>query len=190
VIQVRGQAFVDAHARHEDPAPPARVGLRTALRGAALGVLAASLLASAAPAAAPAAAASASASQAEFGFESVRALARELAAQPYRAPENTVPQVLLDLDYDAHRDIRFKPPRSIWRAEKLPFQLQFFHLGLFSIGQSRSTWSRTASPDGFRSTRVSSTMAATAFRTRSRQTSDTRDSGPTAASTARIISTR
>jgi glucans biosynthesis protein len=130
VIQVRGQAHDDALARHEDPALPAWATLRGALRACALGALAASLLAPAAPAAAPAAAAAASAAP-DFGFESVRALARELAQQPYRAGENEVPQYLLDLDYDAHRDIRFKPPRSIWRAEKLPFQLQFFHLGLF-----------------------------------------------------------
>jgi glucans biosynthesis protein len=83
-------------------------------------------LAGAASAATPAPAA-----RPEFGFEVVREMARELARQPYRAPENAIPQVLLDLDYDAHRDIRFKPARSIWRSEGLPFQLQFFHLGLF-----------------------------------------------------------
>jgi glucans biosynthesis protein len=42
-----------------------------------------------------------------------------------------VPDFLLKLDYDEHRDIRFKPARSIWREEGLPFQLQFFHLGSF-----------------------------------------------------------
>ena len=120
MIQVRGQALIDALERLEDPAPPATVG-RTlscvwALAGAAL------LLASAAPAATPAPG---------FDFEAVRSIARELAQQPYRSPENAVPKVLLDLDYDAHRDIRFKPARSIWRAEGLPFQLQFFHLGLY-----------------------------------------------------------
>jgi glucans biosynthesis protein len=76
----------------------------------------------------------AAAPEAGFGFESVRALARELAAGPYQDPERDekkIPDFLLELDYDAHRDIRFKPARSIWRDEKLPFQLQLFHLGLF-----------------------------------------------------------
>jgi glucans biosynthesis protein len=76
-------------------------------------------------------AASTAAPEPGFGFESVRALARDLAQQPFRAPEKSVPDYLLDLDYDAHRDIRFKPARSIWRDEGLPFQLQLFHLGLF-----------------------------------------------------------
>jgi glucans biosynthesis protein len=71
------------------------------------------------------------ANQPAFDFESVRALARALAQQPYRSPESSVPDFLLNLDYDEHRDIRFKPARSIWREEGLPFQLQLFHLGLF-----------------------------------------------------------
>jgi glucans biosynthesis protein len=78
-----------------------------------------------------ASAATAATSAQGFDFDSVRALAKALAQQPYRSPENAVPKVLLDLDYDSHRDIRFKPARSIWRAEGLPFQLQFFHLGLY-----------------------------------------------------------
>jgi glucans biosynthesis protein len=92
------------------------------VRASSLGMLAASLLASATATAAP---------QPGFGFDAVRALARSLAEQPYRSTENSVPRYLLDLDYDSHRDIRFKPPRSIWRDKGLPFQLQFFHLGLY-----------------------------------------------------------
>ncbi len=85
-------------------------------------MLTASLLASATATAAP---------EPGFDFESVRSLARALAQQPFRAPEDSVPRFLLDLDYDAHRDIRFKPARSIWRDQGLPFQLQLFHLGGF-----------------------------------------------------------
>jgi glucans biosynthesis protein len=92
------------------------------MRASSLGMLAALLLASATASAAP---------QPGFGLDTVRALARSLAEQPYRASENSVPRYLLDLDYDSHRDIRFKPPRSIWRDKGLPFQLQFFHLGLY-----------------------------------------------------------
>jgi glucans biosynthesis protein len=121
VIQVRGQALGDASARLEDPAPPVRARRS---RGSWLGLLVACLLA-------PATAMATAAPAPRFDFESVRTLARSLAQQPYRAPENSVPAYLLDLDYDAHRDIRFKPARSIWREEGLPFQLQFFHLGLF-----------------------------------------------------------
>ena len=33
--------------------------------------------------------------------------------------------------YDRYRDIRYKPERALWRREKLPFELQFFHQGLY-----------------------------------------------------------
>ena len=40
-----------------------------------------------------------------------------------------MPAALRDLDYDAYRDIRFRPEKALWRAEKLPFELMFFHQG-------------------------------------------------------------
>ncbi|MDR0901945.1 MAG: glucan biosynthesis protein [Opitutaceae bacterium] len=64
-----------------------------------------------------------------FSFETLQARARGLAAAPYKARESRVPAALQKLDYDQHRDIRFDPARALWRAEKLPFQLQFFHPG-------------------------------------------------------------
>lgn len=66
-----------------------------------------------------------------FGFDDVDRLARDLAAQPYRAPALTLPAELKNLDYDQYRDIRFKPDRALWRKEGLPFELMFFHLGLY-----------------------------------------------------------
>lgn len=65
-----------------------------------------------------------------FGFEAVTARAQTLASEPYRPPE-PIPQWLRKLSYDQWRDIRFKPARSLWRGEGLPFEVQFFHLGLF-----------------------------------------------------------
>ncbi|MDR0353211.1 MAG: glucan biosynthesis protein [Opitutaceae bacterium] len=66
---------------------------------------------------------------APFSFERLQARARDLAATPYQARASRVPPVLQNLDYDRHRDIRFDPAQSLWRAENLPFQLQFFHPG-------------------------------------------------------------
>ena len=40
-----------------------------------------------------------------------------------------MPTQLRELDYDAYRDIRFRPEKALWRAEKLPFELMFFHQG-------------------------------------------------------------
>ncbi len=64
-----------------------------------------------------------------FGFDDVADIARRQAGQPYQAPEERLPAALSSLDYDALRDIRYRPEQAIWRAEGLPFELQFFHLG-------------------------------------------------------------
>jgi periplasmic glucans biosynthesis protein len=64
-----------------------------------------------------------------FEAAGVRALARELASKPYKAPDNRLPDALRDLTYDRYRMIRFKPEQALWRADGLPFQLQFFHRG-------------------------------------------------------------
>jgi glucans biosynthesis protein len=64
-----------------------------------------------------------------FGFDDVDRLARALAAKPYNRVTTPLPKALKDLTYDQMRDIRFAPARSLWRAEGLPFELQFFHLG-------------------------------------------------------------
>lgn len=69
---------------------------------------------------------------APFGFDDVARRAEQLAKKPYQPPR-AVPQVLKDLSYDELRDIRFKPERALWRKEKLPFELMFFHLGKYQI---------------------------------------------------------
>jgi len=64
-----------------------------------------------------------------FGFEDVASRARALAVAAYKPPAAQLPPELRDLDYDAYRDIRFKPAQALWRAERLPFELMFFHPG-------------------------------------------------------------
>lgn len=66
-----------------------------------------------------------------FGPSYVRDLARNLAAKPYEAPDEKLPDALRDLSYDQYRSIRFRPERALWRDAKLPFQVQFFHRGFF-----------------------------------------------------------
>ena len=63
-----------------------------------------------------------------FGLKNVISRARELAAKPFQAPQK-VPDFLRKLDYDQWRDIRFRSEKALWRNEKLPFQVQFFHPG-------------------------------------------------------------
>ena len=53
----------------------------------------------------------------------------QLANQPYKPPVVRLPPELRDLDYDGYRDIRFRPEKATWRAEKLPFELMFLMQG-------------------------------------------------------------
>jgi glucans biosynthesis protein len=68
---------------------------------------------------------------ASFGFDDVARMARELAARPWQAPPPRLPKELASLGYDRYRDIRFRTDRSLWRDQKLPFELQFFPMGTF-----------------------------------------------------------
>jgi glucans biosynthesis protein len=77
-----------------------------------------------------AAAADAAAKSPAFGFDQVMQQARALAAKPYQPPARLA-DALNNMTYDTWRDIRFRPEQSIWRAEKLPFELQLFHPGLY-----------------------------------------------------------
>jgi glucans biosynthesis protein len=62
-------------------------------------------------------------------FEVLRYHAKILASKAFQQQPITVPQSLLRLTYDQYRDIRFKPSESLWRRDRLPFELQFFHPG-------------------------------------------------------------
>jgi len=66
-----------------------------------------------------------------FDLHDVVERARTLSAEPYQDPRGQMPQWLLNISYDQLRDIRFIPAKSHWRTEKLPFELQFFHAGLY-----------------------------------------------------------
>ncbi len=64
-----------------------------------------------------------------FGFESVEQRAQELLTQDFSSSSAGLPEALLQLSYDQYRDIRYKPSKSLWQDEGLPFRLQFFHRG-------------------------------------------------------------
>ncbi len=66
-----------------------------------------------------------------FDFESLTRLARERADKPFSTGSDKLPADLAQLNYDQVRDIRWRPERALWRAEKLPFEAMFFHLGLY-----------------------------------------------------------
>ena len=64
-----------------------------------------------------------------FDSATVRNLARNLAQQPYKAPNSPLPDDLAKLDYQAYRSIRFDPGHALWRGQGLKFTAEFFHRG-------------------------------------------------------------
>jgi glucans biosynthesis protein len=103
-------------------APDRRVALTGAFSAAAFAVTGAI---------APAVAQTPAAAQpapARFGFDDVVRLARDRAAVPHEAAVASV-EGLAQLDFDAWRDIRFRPDRAFLAQSGGPFRLQLFHLG-------------------------------------------------------------
>ena len=72
-----------------------------------------------------------------FSLDDVTARAKALSIEEYRDHRQEVPKWMHaperggSMSYDQWRDIRFAPARSLWRGEKLPFEVQFFHPGLY-----------------------------------------------------------
>lgn len=66
-----------------------------------------------------------------FGFDEIAARAQAQAKRAYQVVSRKPPPELQALSYDQYRDIRFRPERALWRADRLPFELMFFHLGKF-----------------------------------------------------------
>jgi periplasmic glucans biosynthesis protein len=64
-----------------------------------------------------------------FSSATVRETARRLAAEPFKAPDQSLPDNLTGLSYDLYRDMRYLRDRALWRGENLPFEVQFFHRG-------------------------------------------------------------
>lgn len=61
-------------------------------------------------------------------FQQIQEDAAARARTPYRLPEDALPDVLRELDYDQYRAIRFRPESALWRGETR-FEVQFFHPG-------------------------------------------------------------
>jgi glucans biosynthesis protein len=65
----------------------------------------------------------------KFNFEDVVRRARDLATAPFDPAPPDLPQALTKLDFDAWRDIRFRPDKAFLAANGSLFRLQLFHLG-------------------------------------------------------------
>ncbi|HVY06593.1 MAG TPA: glucan biosynthesis protein G [Burkholderiales bacterium] len=66
-----------------------------------------------------------------FGFDDVARNAEQLAAATYKKPADTLPKELGTLSYEQYREIRYRQDNAWWRDAKLPFELGFFHRGMY-----------------------------------------------------------
>lgn len=64
----------------------------------------------------------------DYSFDTLKEKARKLAAAPYEAPKQELADFWKNLNYDQHRDIRFKMESGLWWG-KGPFSIDFFHPG-------------------------------------------------------------
>lgn len=66
----------------------------------------------------------------DFSRETVIALARDMAARDQQ-PRPRVPQDWLDLSYEHYKSIWFRHDRALWRGTGRPYEVDFFHPGLY-----------------------------------------------------------
>jgi len=66
---------------------------------------------------------------ADYGWMEAVQKARQQAQSDYRQPSAQVPDWLRNLSYEQWQDIRFHPTAALWMGQKLPFVVQFHHLG-------------------------------------------------------------
>ncbi len=64
-----------------------------------------------------------------WSLDDVSKLAQERARTPYLRVRQAVPAELVGLEYDGLRDIRFREDKALWRADQLPYEAKFFHVG-------------------------------------------------------------
>ena len=68
---------------------------------------------------------------APFSFDDLKKRAQDMARSPYVAPQSPSPEVLYQIDYDAHGKIRFKTDLALWANGPSEFPVTFFHMGRF-----------------------------------------------------------
>lgn len=66
-----------------------------------------------------------------FSFDGLKAIARELAAQPYAPAEVADADLLESIDYDLHNQITFRTGRTLWADDDGAAKVRFFHPGRY-----------------------------------------------------------
>jgi len=68
---------------------------------------------------------------APFSFEDLKKQAESMARSAYIAPPSPSPDILYQIDYDAHGKIRFRTDLALWANGPSEFPVTFFHMGRF-----------------------------------------------------------
>ncbi len=66
-----------------------------------------------------------------FSFDWLKEQARLLAAQPYIAPPRPAPDIVQQIDYQAHGLLRYRPEYALFAEGPGQFPVTFFHLGRY-----------------------------------------------------------
>ena len=66
-----------------------------------------------------------------FSYAALKALAREHAAKPYVPPPRPNPDIVKQIDYDAHGKLRFKLDSALWGEGGSVFPVSFQHVGMY-----------------------------------------------------------
>ncbi|HEX8664450.1 MAG TPA: glucan biosynthesis protein D [Beijerinckiaceae bacterium] len=66
-----------------------------------------------------------------FSFEALKRRAQAMARSPYEPPPRPAPEVLHEIDYDAHGKIRFRTDLALWADGPSEFPVTFFHMGRY-----------------------------------------------------------
>ena len=64
-----------------------------------------------------------------WGLDDVASLASQRAQTRFQNQPKALPAELANLNYDEYRDIRFNRGAPLWRANRLPYEANFFHVG-------------------------------------------------------------
>jgi len=64
-----------------------------------------------------------------FSFDALAARMREKARHDYEPQTVDVPEAIRNLDYEAYKQVAFRPDRAVWGDSDLPFRIQAFHMG-------------------------------------------------------------
>ncbi|MFC5520443.1 glucan biosynthesis protein G [Polaromonas jejuensis] len=81
-----------------------------------------------------------------WSLDDVAGLAQQRAQAPFQEASHAVPVELATMDYDGYRDIRYKPDSALWKADQLPYEANFFHVGR----QGESVRIHEITPEGIR----------------------------------------